>query len=89
MPNFQEEEEEDYEDEVDGGKNSIGSGLMGNTLIQRSFGGLLDTTYQCLNCGETSTNRDTFRDVSLSFGMVSGGREGEKVTKRVFFRELI
>lgn len=62
----------DYEqDEVDGEKGATG-GVSKNTLIQRSFGGLLDTTYQCLNCGETSTNRDTFRDVSLSFGMVSG-----------------
>lgn len=69
-------------DEVDGvdlmlkgGEAAMGEALH-STLIQRSFGGLVDTSTQCLNCGEKSTNRDAFRDISLSFGMVSG-RRGE------------
>lgn len=61
---------EDYEDEVDGLEGK-GDPVNNHTLIQRSFGGLLDTTYHCLACGQKSTIRDAFRDVSLSFGMVS------------------
>lgn len=64
--------EEEDEDEAE--KSAAIAAGHGETLVQRSFGGLLDTTNQCLSCGETSTNRDTFRDVSLSFGMVRKGR---------------
>uniref|UniRef100_A0A1B0DG56 Uncharacterized protein n=2 Tax=Phlebotomus papatasi TaxID=29031 RepID=A0A1B0DG56_PHLPP len=37
------------------------------SLIQKTFGGKLGITYECMNCGEKSTNSDTFRDISLSF----------------------
>lgn len=61
---------EQYDDEVDEAEKEEEE-PVNHTLIQRSFGGLLDTTYHCLACGQKSTNRDAFRDVSLSFGMVS------------------
>ncbi|XP_059620954.1 ubiquitin carboxyl-terminal hydrolase 38 [Phlebotomus argentipes] len=38
-----------------------------NSLIQKTFGGKICITYECINCGEKSTNSDTFRDISLSF----------------------
>uniref|UniRef100_A0A1B0CF92 Putative ubiquitin carboxyl-terminal hydrolase 38 n=1 Tax=Lutzomyia longipalpis TaxID=7200 RepID=A0A1B0CF92_LUTLO len=38
-----------------------------NSLIQKTFGGKIAITYECINCGEKSTNTDTFRDISLSF----------------------
>ncbi|GAB0088825.1 ubiquitin carboxyl-terminal hydrolase 35 [Sergentomyia squamirostris] len=38
-----------------------------NSLIQNTFGGKICITYECINCGEKSTNSDTFRDIPLSF----------------------
>lgn len=82
----EEEEEEDYEDEVDGAKGGGGGAPVKHTLIQRSFGGLLDTTYHCLSCGQKSTNRDAFRDVSLSFGMVRNFHLKNKIPELLLLR---
>lgn len=59
------DEVDDEEEDTggDGGKETRSK----LTLIQSSFGGSLAITYQCLNCGERSTNEDTFREIPLAF----------------------
>lgn len=64
----QEQQQQQLMDEEDEEEENYDQ--LNNTLIQRSFGGLLETTYHCLSCGQRSTNRDVFREVSLSFGLV-------------------
>ncbi len=37
------------------------------TLVQKSFDGSISIVYKCLNCGTTSKQNDSFRDLHLSF----------------------
>lgn len=37
------------------------------TLVQKTFDGSISTVYKCLNCGTTSKQNDSFRDLHLSF----------------------
>lgn len=37
------------------------------TLVQRTFDGSITIVYKCLNCGTTSKQNDSFRDLHLSF----------------------
>lgn len=38
-----------------------------STLVQKTFDGSISITYKCLNCGTTSNQNDSFRDLHLSF----------------------
>ncbi|XP_037034866.1 ubiquitin carboxyl-terminal hydrolase 38 [Bradysia coprophila] len=37
------------------------------TLVQKTFDGSISIVYKCLNCGTTSKQNDSFRDLHLSF----------------------
>lgn len=37
------------------------------TLVQKTFDGAISIVYKCLNCGTTSKQNDSFRDLHLSF----------------------
>lgn len=37
------------------------------TLVQKTFDGSISIVYKCLNCGTTSKQHDSFRDLQLSF----------------------
>uniref|UniRef100_A0A4W3K6E7 Ubiquitin carboxyl-terminal hydrolase n=1 Tax=Callorhinchus milii TaxID=7868 RepID=A0A4W3K6E7_CALMI len=61
----------------------------GKTLIEKMFGGKLQTTICCLNCKSTSQKQEAFTDLSLAFppcldqvleaGSGSGGGQGPEV----------
>lgn len=54
---------------------------IGRSLIQKVFGGLVKTTYQCLTCGGNSVNKEAIADLHLAFpegSVMKGGGPDDK-----------
>lgn len=57
--------------------SSIEPQVASRTLVQKTFDGSISIVHRCLNCGTTSRQNDSFRDLHLSFPDTETNSKGE------------